>query len=138
LATDNDLITFNYTEEAFIEQTLAGNVLVAVNPAGINENLGRASLYPSTINTNGGVFGRLAVDTAAGFIYYSLQPGLAALPEALAGTALGDGLLAAGGVLTEIGVTGGAIIAAVVVDSILQNKEVKQLGYQLNPFHWKL
>jgi hypothetical protein len=23
-----------------------------------------------------------------------------------------------------------------VVDSILQNKEVKQLGYDLNPFHW--
>ena len=138
LATDNDLITFNYTEEAFIEQTLAGNVLVAVNPGGINENLGRASLYPSTINTNGGVFGRLAVDVAAGFVYNALEPGLAALPETLVGTAFGDGLLAVGEALTEIGVTGGAIIAAVVVDTILQNKEVKQLGYELNPFHWKL
>jgi hypothetical protein len=138
LATDNDLITFNYTEEAFIEQTLAGNVLVAVNPGGINENIGRASIYPSTVNTKGDLLGRLLIDATAGIVYNELAPGLAALPAELQGTAFGDVLVSTGEFLVELGPVGGAIIAAVVVDKVLQNKEVKRLGYELNPFHWKL
>jgi hypothetical protein len=157
LATDNDIITFNYTEEAFIEQTLAGTVLVAVNPGGINENLGRASIYPSTINTDGGgnstidMLGRLAFDATAAYAFGTTisanLPALSAVPAALEGTALEGALVGAGEFLVGIGPIAGPLLALAAADvvyniPIVKNtikgaeKLVNNVAYKLNPFHW--
>jgi len=157
LATDNDIITFNYTEEAFIEQTLAGTVLVAVNPGGINENLGRASIYPSTINTDGGgnstidMLGRLAFDATAAYAFGTTisanLPALSAVPAALEGTAVEGALVGAGEFLVGISPIAGPLLALAAADvvyniPIVKNtikgaeKLVNNVAYKLNPFHW--
>ena len=63
VSTINDLMIFNYTEESFIDQSIASDTLLEVNPGGIVSNAGRASIYPSTVNTNGG--GNSTVDFLA-------------------------------------------------------------------------
>jgi hypothetical protein len=63
VSTLNDLTVFNYTEESFVDQSIASGTLLEVNPAGIVNTAGRATIYPSTINTNGG--GNSTVDLLA-------------------------------------------------------------------------
>jgi hypothetical protein len=63
VSTLNDLTVFNYTEESFVDQSIASDTLLEVNPAGIVNSAGRATIYPSTINTNGG--GNSTVDFLA-------------------------------------------------------------------------
>jgi len=147
LASDNDIITFDYTEESFIEQTIAGSTLMAVNPGGINENLGRASIYPSTISTNGGgnntveMIGRFAIDaTAVIFGSGRLTGALPIVPADLAGTFFGDLFVAAApatGVILALAAADIVYNIPVVKNTVKgAEKLVNNVSYKLNPFHW--